>query len=105
MAGARRQGAQTQRLFWASTGTKNPRYRDVIYVEELIGPDTVNTIRPRRSTRFAITGGRAPASRKTSMRHCDTMATLAEVGISMKEVTDSCSLKGCSCSRMLSRSC
>src|SRR6202030_3412461 len=37
-------GAQTQRLLWASTGTKNKAYRDVIYVEELIGPDTVNTM-------------------------------------------------------------
>src|SRR5260370_6145126 len=39
-------GAQTQRLLWASTSTKNPKYRDVIYVEELIGPDTVYTIPP-----------------------------------------------------------
>ena len=39
-------GAQTQRVLWASTSTKNPVYRDVIYVEELIGPDTVNTIPP-----------------------------------------------------------
>ncbi|HEY1299268.1 MAG TPA: transaldolase, partial [Stellaceae bacterium] len=37
-------GAQTQRLLWASTGTKNKAYSDVLYVEELIGPDTVNTI-------------------------------------------------------------
>jgi len=41
-----RSGAQTQRVLWASTGTKNPDYRDVVYVEELIGPDTVNTIPP-----------------------------------------------------------
>src|SRR5262249_10778134 len=39
-------GAQTQRLLWASTSTKNPSYRDVMYIEELIGPDTVNTIPP-----------------------------------------------------------
>src|ERR1700688_4095168 len=39
-------GAQTQRVLWASTSTKNPKYRDVLYVEELIGPDTVNTIAP-----------------------------------------------------------
>ena len=37
----RARGAQTQRVLWASTSTKNPAYRDVIYVEELIGPDTV----------------------------------------------------------------
>ena len=39
-------GAQTQRVLWASTSTKNPAYRDVLYVEELIGPDTVDTIPP-----------------------------------------------------------
>ena len=39
-------GAQTQRVLWASTSTKNPAYRDVLYVEELIGPDTVNTLPP-----------------------------------------------------------
>ncbi len=38
------QGARVQRPLWASTSTKNPRYRDVVYVEELIGPDTVNTV-------------------------------------------------------------
>src|SRR5205823_13327827 len=40
------QGAQTQRLLWASTGTKNKAYSDVLYVDELIGPDTVNTMPP-----------------------------------------------------------
>ncbi|MCR4295918.1 MAG: transaldolase, partial [Elusimicrobia bacterium] len=39
-------GALPQRLLWASTGTKNPSYRDTLYVEELIGPDTVNTMPP-----------------------------------------------------------
>jgi transaldolase len=39
-------GAQTQRVLWASTSTKNPAYRDVMYVEELIGPDTVDTMPP-----------------------------------------------------------
>ena len=48
-------GATPQRCLWASTSTKNPDYRDVIYVEELIGPDTVNTMPPRRSRRSRIT--------------------------------------------------
>src|SRR5205085_3393344 len=39
-------GAQTQRVLWASTSTKNPSYSDVMYVEEMIGPDTVNTVPP-----------------------------------------------------------
>ena len=41
-----KKGAQTQRVLWASTGTKNENYSDVFYVEELIGQDTVNTIPP-----------------------------------------------------------
>jgi transaldolase len=46
------QGAQTQRLLWASTGTKNPLHSDVLYVEELIGADTVNTIPPATLAAF-----------------------------------------------------
>ena len=42
-------GARPQRCLWASTSTKNPAYRDVLYVEELVGPDVVNTMPPRRS--------------------------------------------------------
>src|SRR5262249_31681313 len=45
-------GAQTQRLLWASTSSKNPRFRDVLYVEELIGEDTVNTIPPATFSAF-----------------------------------------------------
>jgi transaldolase / glucose-6-phosphate isomerase len=81
-------GAQTQRLLWASTGTKNPNYRDVVYIEELIGPDTVNTIPP--ATFDAFRGhGRPRASLVDEVESAaDTMAALAEVGISMKDVTD-----------------
>ena len=42
----RARGARPQRLLWGSTSTKNPAYRDVLYVEELIGPETVNTVPP-----------------------------------------------------------
>jgi transaldolase/glucose-6-phosphate isomerase len=48
----RENGAQTQRLLWASTGTKNPHYSDVLYVEELIGEDTVNTMPPATMDAF-----------------------------------------------------
>ena len=51
----RRKGATKQRCLWASTSTKNPAYRDVLYVEELIGPKTVNTMRRRRSRRSETT--------------------------------------------------
>ena len=83
-----RQGAQTQRVLWASTGTKNPSYRDVIYVEELIGRDTVNTIPPATFDAFRDHGRvRMSLVEDVEGAH-DTMETLARVGISMKEVTD-----------------
>jgi len=81
-------GAQTQRLLWASTGTKNPAYRDVIYVEELIGPDTVNTMPPATIDAFRDHGQPRASLDEDVDAARDTMATLAEVGISMKDVTD-----------------
>jgi len=48
----RDQGARVQRPLWASTGTKNPKYSDVLYIESLIGPDTVNTIPPATYVAF-----------------------------------------------------
>ena len=81
-------GAQTQRLLWASTGTKNPSYRDVVYVEELIGPDTVNTV-PAATFEAFRDHGRPRASLEEHLEEAlDTMEVLEEVGISMQEVTD-----------------
>jgi transaldolase / glucose-6-phosphate isomerase len=81
-------GAQTQRVLWASTSTKNPNYRDVLYVEELIGPDTVNTIPPATFDAFRD-HGRVRASLTEGLEEAhDTMEALAQVGISMAEVTD-----------------
>src|ERR1700687_903772 len=54
-------GAQTQRLLWASTSTKNPKYRDVLYVEELIGADTVDTIPPATVDAFRDHGKLRPS--------------------------------------------
>ncbi len=82
-------GAQTQRLLWASTGTKNPAFRDVVYVEELIGPDTVNTMPPATLDAFRDHGRPRASLTEDVDTARDTMATLAEVGISMKDVTDS----------------
>src|SRR5580693_927873 len=82
------QGAQTQRVLWASTSTKNPAYRDVLYAEELIGPDTVDTMPPATIDAFRDHGRvrnslieDVPAAQKT-------MDDLAKVGVSIKEVTD-----------------
>src|SRR5205823_10193342 len=81
-------GAQTQRVLWASTSTKDPSYSDVLYIEELIGPDTVNTIPPATFEAFRDHGKpRASLESDIDAAH-DTMETLAAVGISMKQVTD-----------------
>jgi transaldolase/glucose-6-phosphate isomerase len=81
-------GGQTQRVLWASTSTKNPAYRDVLYVEELIGPDTVDTIPPATLDAFRDHGiPRASLTENVDAAH-RTMEAVAKVGISMKEVTD-----------------
>ena len=81
-------GAQTQRLLWASTSTKNPKYRDVLYVEELIGADTVDTIPPATVDAFRD-HGRVRASLTENLDGAaKTMLALEKAGISMKEVTD-----------------
>jgi transaldolase len=81
-------GAQTQRLLWASTSTKNPKYRDVLYVEELIGADTVDTIPPATFDAFRDHGRLRPSLTENVDGAAKTMADLTKAGISMKEVTD-----------------
>lgn len=81
-------GAQTQRVLWASTSTKNPKYRDVIYVEELIGPETVNTIPPATFDAFRDHGRPRPSLMEDIEGALDTMEMLEKVGISMTSVTD-----------------
>jgi transaldolase/glucose-6-phosphate isomerase len=81
-------GAQTQRLLWASTSTKNPKYRDVLYVEELIGADTVDTIPPATFDAFRDHGKLRPSLTENVTGANKTMADLEAAGISMKEVTD-----------------
>ncbi len=81
-------GAQTQRLLWASTSTKNPEYRDVIYVEQLIGRDTVNTIPPATWDAFRDHGVIAETL-TAGVEEADViMDELAEVGIRIDDMTD-----------------
>ena len=87
-------GAQTQRLLWASTSTKNPKYRDVLYVEELIGSDTVDTIPPATFDAFREHGKLRPSLTENVEGAAKTMADLAKAGISMKEVTDKLMVDG-----------
>ncbi len=81
-------GAQTQRVLWASTSTKNPNYRDVIYVEELIGPDTVNTMPPATVDAFRDHGQLRNSLTEDVAGAGKVMDDLARAGISIKEVTD-----------------
>jgi transaldolase/glucose-6-phosphate isomerase len=81
-------GGQPQRLLWASTSTKNPNYRDVIYVEELIGPSTVNTIPPATFNAFREHGRLRASLTEDVETAADTMESLERAGISMKKVTD-----------------
>jgi transaldolase / glucose-6-phosphate isomerase len=80
-------GAQTQRVLWASTSTKNPAYRDVMYIEELIGPDTVNTIPPATIDAFRDHGKLRNSLTEDVAGAKDVMDNLAKAGISIKEVT------------------
>jgi len=81
------QGAQTQRVLWASTSTKNPAYRDVMYVEELIGPDTVNTMPPATIEAFRDHGKLRNSLIEDVAGAQNVMDNLARTGISIKEVT------------------
>jgi len=87
-------GAQTQRVLWASTSTKNPNYRDVLYIEELIGPDTVNTVPPATLDAFRDHGKPRPSLTEDLDGARKTMADLAGVGIVMKDVTDKLTTDG-----------
>ncbi len=87
-------GARVQRPLWASTSTKNPKYRDVLYVEELIGADTVNTLplatveaaRDHAQCRLALPGDAAAADR--------LLNDLGQRGISMESVTQQLEVEG-----------
>jgi transaldolase len=80
-------GARVQRPLWASTGTKNPAYSDVLYVEELIGPDVINTM-PEKTLRASADHGRVT---RTVDMHVDEAADvvhqLAETGVDLDDIT------------------
>jgi transaldolase/glucose-6-phosphate isomerase len=81
------EGAKTQRLLWASTGTKNPRYSETVYVDELIGPDTVNTVPVATLASFRERGRPRPSLTEDVEGAAATMSRLEAAGISMEEVT------------------
>ncbi|MDT8385609.1 MAG: transaldolase [Gammaproteobacteria bacterium] len=80
-------GAQSQRLLWASTGVKNPAYRDVLYIEELIGADTVNTVPPATLDAFRDHGRVRPSLEEGADEAEAVLEALVNLGISLDEVT------------------
>ena len=80
-------GAQTQRLLWASTGTKNKAYSDVLYCDELVGADTVNTIPPPTMDAFRDHGHPRASLDEDIPGAEQVMATLATSGVSLEEAT------------------
>ncbi|WP_424140210.1 bifunctional transaldolase/phosoglucose isomerase [Roseomonas chloroacetimidivorans] len=83
-----RRGARTQRLLWASTGTKNPAYKDTLYVEELIGRDTVNTLPPETMDAFRDHGTATPDAVERDLDRAQAdLAELQRLGISLEAIT------------------
>jgi transaldolase len=81
-------GATVQRLLWASTSTKNPAYPDTMYIDELIGPQTVNTMPPQTIDAFRDHGRLANTLEKDVDQAQLVMDNLEELGIDMAEVTE-----------------
>lgn len=79
-------GARRQRPLWASTGTKNPAYSDVLYVEELIGPETVNTMPPATLQAFKDHGKLRPSLEEEVAIAEKHMRSLAELGVDLEAI-------------------
>jgi len=83
----KKKGARVQRPLWASTGTKNPNYSDVLYVEELIGPDTVDTMPPATISAFRDHGKVRASLDENVTASRDTLDRLKAQGIDLKKIT------------------
>ena len=87
-------GANVQRPLWASTSTKNPAYRDVMYVEELIGPETVNTVPPKTLDAFRDHGEARSTLQLGLDEAREALAALETLGISLNQVTQELEQEG-----------
>ena len=81
-------GAKPQRVLWASTSTKNPAYPDTLYVDELIGPNTVNTVPPNTYKNYKDHGKVAITLTKGVKKAHEDLKALEKAGVSLKAVTD-----------------
>ena len=87
-------GAHLQRVLWASTSTKNPNYPDTLYVDNLIGPHTVNTLPPETIEAFIDHGTVALTLEKDLDEAREVLEKLADLGIDLDEVTDELLVEG-----------
>jgi transaldolase / glucose-6-phosphate isomerase len=83
----RKKGARVQRPLWASTGTKNPNYSDALYIEELIGPDTVNTMPPATISAFRDHGKPRASLEENLPAAREALEKLKGAGIDLKKIT------------------
>jgi transaldolase len=89
-----RRGARVQRLLWASTSTKNPAYPDTLYVDELIGPDTVNTMPPKTIGAFRDHGRPEPVLSKGLEEAQQILRDLDDLAIDLNQVTEQLQIDG-----------
>ncbi len=92
----RDQGARVQRPLWASTGTKNPKYSDVLYIEALIGADTVNTIPPATYNAFKEHGKVQPTLGSNLDEAREVLRKFAALGFSLEDITHKLTADGVS---------
>ncbi|NDJ61347.1 MAG: bifunctional transaldolase/phosoglucose isomerase [Chloroflexi bacterium] len=93
-AALREAGAQVQRVLWASTSTKNPAYPDTMYIDSLIGADTVNTVPPSTLKKFKDHGNAAETITQGVGEAEQTLDMLAEVSIDLETVTTELQVDG-----------
>lgn len=92
---ARSRGAAPQRVLWASTSAKNPRYPDVMYIDSLVGPNTVNTMPPATLDAFLDHGVVDPGAITNDVdRAREVIASVGEAGIDLDAVTDELQTEG-----------
>ena len=87
-------GAAPQRLLWASTSTKNPNYPDTLYIDQLIGPETVNTMPPKTIDAFRQRGTLANTLEQDTDQAQLLLDNLEELGVSLNEITDQLQVDG-----------
>lgn len=87
-------GARLQRPLWASTGTKNPEYSDTMYIDELIGPHTVNTLPPKTIEAVLDHGGTQATIHQNYSDARKIISDIEAMGINMKDVTDQLTREG-----------